>query len=41
MMAQGGGGVERWRPDQCVGLVIGRKRGEIYWVQTFGAPILK
>jgi len=24
-----------------VGLVIGRKRGEIYWVQTFGAPILK
>src|SRR6186713_887558 len=24
-----------------VGLAIGRKRGEIYWVQNFGAPILK
>jgi len=23
------------------GLAIGRKRGEIYWVQDFGAPILK
>jgi uncharacterized protein YkwD len=23
------------------GLAIGRKRGEIYWVQNFGAPILK
>ena len=24
-----------------IGLAIGRKRGEIYWVQNFGAPILK
>jgi uncharacterized protein YkwD len=24
-----------------IGLAVGRKRGEIYWVQTFGAPILK
>ena len=23
------------------GVAIGRKRGEIYWVQNFGAPILK
>jgi uncharacterized protein YkwD len=24
-----------------IGLATGRKRGQIYWVQTFGAPILK
>jgi uncharacterized protein YkwD len=24
-----------------IGLAVGRKRGEIYWVQNFGAPILK
>ena len=24
-----------------IGIAIGRKRGEIYWVQNFGAPILK
>jgi len=40
-------------PDHCanimdsrfqnigIGLAIGRKHGEIYWVQNFGAPILK
>jgi uncharacterized protein YkwD len=27
--------------DIGVGLATGRKRGQIYWVQTFGAPILK
>ena len=24
-----------------IGIAVGRKRGEIYWVQDFGAPILK
>ena len=24
-----------------IGIAIGRKPGEIYWVQNFGAPILK
>ena len=27
--------------DIGIGLVIGRKRGQIYWVQTFGARIAK
>jgi uncharacterized protein YkwD len=27
--------------DIGVGLASGRKRGEIYWVQTFGAPVDK
>lgn len=27
--------------DIGVGLATGRKRGQIYWVQTFGAPVLR
>lgn len=27
--------------DIGVGLAIGRKRGQIYWVQTFGAPLAR